>query len=442
MLKLNTQLEHSCIHALGMMTVFLCVFMFFAPSAQAQPLGFLLQRLGQTHPAVQSQYEQVLATEATTDEARAGYFPSVSANANYGYQERERTGGLGASGVVDSKPVDTSLSISQNIFEGFRTDASISSAEANSKAAEAQFYTVKQQVFLEAIASYIDLLKQRHLLQLSQQNIQTLQNQVALEQERMVAGTGISVDVLTVKSRLQFAHERYANFLGSFQQAEARFIQFFDMEPDYRTLRLPSLGAAALPQHVEAAIQISLMRNPNLKQVQLEVEAANSQKDIAKAGYFPRLDVVASSSFTDGADDITGETTTSQLQLRGSWELFSGFADQAREKRAIHGYQSALASAEDTRRQVIETTKRNWSALVTSRQRVGILQNAVNIAQQVYAARMRLRDIGNESAINVLNAESELFSAQINATAAQYDGYLAAYQLLQSIGTLELSSVN
>ena len=418
--------------------MFPLVCVFFAQPVAAQPLKTLLTKLEQTHPAIISQFEQTLATEATVGEAKSAYLPRVNANANYGYQERDRDGGLGSNGKTDSKPLDTSLSITQNIFEGFRTTGSVAGAELNTLAAEAQYHSIRQQVFLQAIASYIDLLRQRHLLQLSMQNVQTLQNQVMLEQSRVSAGTGIAVDVLAVKSRLQFAHERYANFLGSFQQAEARFTQFFDITPDYRTLRLPSITPTSIPRSLDQTIQMALAKNPSLLQAEYQSDAAQTDRQVARSGYFPRLDVVASSNFQDSSDDITGDTATNIIQLRGSWELFSGFADKAREKRAIHSYQSALASSDDTRRQVIESAKTEWSGLVTAQQRTAILQNAVNIAQQVYSARTRLRDIGSESAINVLNAESELFSARINAVAAQYDGYLAIYRLLQAIGMLEI----
>lgn len=409
--------------------------------ANAQPIRSLLQRVAQSHPAIISQHEQSLASEATVAEARSGYLPRVGTSASYGYQERERSGGLGSNGETDSKPLDFNLTISQNVFEGFRTEGAIDSAEAALYASSHRYTATRQQIFLESINAYIQLIRQQHLLQLSQQNIQTLQHQVAMEQERMMAGTGISVDVLLAKSRLQQAHERYAGFLGAFHEAEATFEQFFGMKPDYRTLRLPSVAPAAMPRQEAQAIQTALLNNPSLKQTEAQADSAYGERKIARAGYFPSVDVVASSNYNDASDDITGETTSNALQLRGSWELFSGFADKARETRAIHNYQSTLATAQNAQRQVIENTKRAWTNLITTQQRAQILQNAVSIAQQVYAARQRLRDIGSETAINVLDAENELFSSQINAVSAQYDSYISSFRLLQAMGMLEISSV-
>lgn len=409
--------------------------------AGAQPLRFLLQRVAQSHPTIVAQYEQTLASKATVDQARSGYLPRVSTGVNYGYQERDRSGGLGTSGESTSSPLDFNFAISQNLFEGFRTDGTVQAAESSLASTHHQYTAARQQLFLQAINAYIQLIRQQHLLQLSKQNIQTLTTQVGLEEERMMAGTGISVDVLLAKSRLQQAHERYASFLGSFHQAEASFVQFFGMKPDYRTLRMPSVHRNAMPTQLPQAIQTALMNSPTLKSSQADADAAYSERTVARAGYYPQLDVVASSNYTESDDDISGETTTSGIQLRGSWEIFSGFADKARETQAIHNYQSTLASQQLAQRQVIESTKRAWANMITIQQRANILQNAVNIAQQVYEARLRLRDIGSETAINVLDAENELFSSQISAVGAQYDSYVATYQLLQTMGMLETGSI-
>lgn len=423
------------------LAAFLCVLLALATSAEARPLKDLLFHLEQTHPALTEQFEQVRAAESRIGEAQAGFFPRVQIGGSYGYQEQDRQGGVSSNGERDADPMTTSFSVSQNVFEGFRTLGSIGQAEASTEATAFQYQTARQQIFLQAIQAYVNLIRQWHMVQLSQQNIRTLENQVAAERERMSAGTGIAVDVLFAQSRLQQAYDRYAGFLGEFHQSEAAFEQFFGMPPDYSNLRLPSLSLDALPEQMPQAVQLALMNSPELKQFELTAEAAANDKTVAQANYFPRVDVIASSNFNDSGDIITGEVTTNAIQVQGSWEIFSGFADRYREKRAIHNYQSSLAAIQNTQRRTIEATERSWAQLASLRQRAAILQNAVTTAQQVYAARKRLRDIGSETALNVLDAENELFNAQINAASTQYQSYLANFQLLQSIGMLDLESI-
>ncbi len=44
--------------------------------------------------------------------------------------------------------------------------------------------------------------------------------------------------------------------------------------------------------------------------------------------------------------------------------------------------------------------------------------------------------------INVLDAESEIFNARINFTAASYDERIAVYQLLLAMGRLNAGNLN
>ena len=74
--------------------------------------------------------------------------------------------------------------------------------------------------------------------------------------------------------------------------------------------------------------------------------------------------------------------------------------------------------------------------LLTARERMGLLENAVNIAGEVFDSRQKLRDAGKETVINVLQAKNDLHDARLNYTAASYDAQLSIYQLLFAMGRL------
>ncbi|MBT6407062.1 MAG: TolC family protein [Rhodospirillaceae bacterium] len=79
---------------------------------------------------------------------------------------------------------------------------------------------------------------------------------------------------------------------------------------------------------------------------------------------------------------------------------------------------------------------------MTARNRLDLLENAVNIATEVFISRKKLREAGKETVINVLDAENEVSNAQINYTAASYDERLSIYQLLLSMGRLNPAFLN
>ena len=52
----------------------------------------------------------------------------------------------------------------------------------------------------------------------------------------------------------------------------------------------------------------------------------------------------------------------------------------------------------------------------------------------MHDARVRLRDAGRETIVNVLDAESELFNSEINLVTSIYDEKLAVYRLAVAMG--------
>jgi len=418
-----------------------CGVLAFATSVQAEPLKDLLGNLADTHPRILAQKENVASVKATEKQAYAGYLPRVDLNGSVGRENTDRTKLLVASGKFNLEPTAAGVSVTQNLFEGFRTEGSIDSARSNIQVAELTENATVQQVYFEAISSYLSVLRQMKLSELSKRNMDTLQEQLNLEDEKVQRGSGIAVDVLQAKSRLQISKERYTAFMGGLREAIANYLQLFGKEPNVESMTLPDVPQAKLPDTVDEAVEIAFNNNPALLANQHNAEAASHQKTLAKAGYYPNVDVVASSNYRDDYGGIQGTEISNSVVLRSSWQIFSGFADQSRFKQAVHGHQSAISQAHDAKRRVEEEVRLAWSNLAISKERADLLDNAVNIAGEVYDARTRLRDVGSDTALNVLDAENELFRAQIDATAARYGYYTAVYRLLLAMGLLNQANI-
>ncbi len=122
--------------------------------------------------------------------------------------------------------------------------------------------------------------------------------------------------------------------------------------------------------------------------------------------------------------------------LRFSWEIFSGLGTRARVASAAFEHAAAQERNKFNRRKVVEELQLVWEQLATARKRIDLLENARVIAGEVFRARQRLRDAGRETAINVLDAQSEVFAAHINYVAAKFDAQIAAFRVMSAMGML------
>jgi len=296
-------------------------------------------------------------------------------------------------------------------------------------------------VLLEGATAYYEVLKSRRLVELAKRNIDTIQTQMRLEDERVQRGSGIAVDVLFAKSRLQVAKERMAGFEGELENSNSRFTQVFYRPPAVERIQDAPKLDPLIPGDLRQATEIALKDHPEVRASVLKGDVADERREAAKGPLFPRFDIVGRLNYENDVDGVDGRRNDRSIVLQATYDLFRGFGDQADAAQAASEASAVRINHQFVMRKVLEQSEIAYQQLQTIRQRRQLLENAVNIASEVFEARRRLRDSGKETALNVLDAENEVYLAQINLARAQYDERIAEFRLLQAFGRLDIESL-
>jgi adhesin transport system outer membrane protein len=396
-----------------------------------------LQYLLQTHPRIKARRSEITAATAAIREARAGWLPSVGVDGDAGYNIVDSPGRRAIAGDPFSGDRErVRLSIAQNLFEGFRTAATTTGAKVDRNIAEISLDIATQRLLFDGLSAYIQILRQRRLLQFARANEVTVMRQLNLEDERVKAGSGLGVDVLFAKTRLQVAKERRVAIEGRLANAVATYEQVFGRAPEPTTMVDPEPPAELLPRDLETASEIALKENPLIVDGGLRIDSTTQRRRAAKSEFFPTIDLVGEGILEDDVDGTPGVRREIQIFVRANWELFSGFATRARVARASHERSARIEDLRFANRRVAEDLRLSWQALQTLSERVSLLDNAVKIGAEVFTARQQLRAAGQETAVNVLDAENELNDARSRLAAADYDRRLAVYRVLLAMGRL------
>jgi adhesin transport system outer membrane protein len=203
----------------------------------------------------------------------------------------------------------------------------------------------------------------------------------------------------------------------------------------------PEFPASALPRDRDDARRVALAEHPDIGASQRAIDIAGERKTTAEAGYYPRLDLVGRANYEDDVAGVPGVRRDASIVLQATWELFSGFGTKAEVGQAEYQRSSTVANHTFVNRKVLEEVELAWQALETAREREGLLRNAVNIASEVFESRKKLRAAGKDTALNVLDAENEVYNAEINLTGASYDAMVAQYRVLRSVGRLGITTL-
>lgn len=406
-------------------------------SASARSLQEDLQDVLKTHPRLQGQKKAVGAAEDSIRQSRSAYFPGVVLSGDIGpeYVDSPSRRSTQGEDFFDTRR-STTLTITQNLFNGFGTDSDVEIAKLGKARAALTLRIVEESVLFDGIRSYLNVLKQSRLLEIAKNNERTLQNQLELESARVERGSGLTVDVLQAKSRLQLARERVVSLFGDLRRAHSVYLEVFNRVAVPGRMTVPDLRLDALPETMEGALSIAADRSPVLKVVNRDVEIASEARTLAKATYWPRVDLVGEGSWENDVDGVPGIRREGQVVLRARWSLFDGFLTPASSARASKVYSAELDRRRNIDRDIRNKVRQAWSVYRTSREQRDLLENAVNIATEVFEARQKLRRAGRESVINVLDAENELNTARLRFTDATFNHILASYRVLFQTGHL------
>lgn len=408
----------------------------------AQSLDRELSDLISSHPQVQAAKKAVGAADEGITAAESGFLPTVRLSSNTGpeYIDSPARRRSNADEPWLRNQGGASLTVTQNLFDGFGTTGRVDAAKATKGVSESTFKSARQNALLEGITAYLDVLRQTSLVSLGRDNEKNVQTQLNLEDERVRRGSGVAVDVLQAKQRLQVAKERRVAYDGGLRQAIARYTQVFGHPPMLTNMAEPQPPVELIPKQLDEVVDIAASENPSVQSAAKNIDLTEQQTAIAEAGYYPSIDLVGKGSLDDDKNGEPGIRREYSVLLQANWELFSGFKTQAAVAQASLNHAASKDTHTQANRKAMEAARLAWSQMETARDRMGLLENAVTLAESVWDARKKMREAGKATVMDVLDAESAIYSAKINYIGASYDMRLAAYQLLHAMGRLELDN--
>jgi outer membrane protein len=200
-----------------------------------------------------------------------------------------------------------------------------------------------------------------------------------------------------------------------------------------------------MPGDVEVAVSAALESNPDLIAARERSKASGYDVEVAGAGRLPQISLFANGGYTNylgsldaGPGFITSQgATTAQAGVRATIPLFQGGRPAAQERQAQNRESAALEQEIGTERDVIAQTRAAWSSLQAAEAIVASTQTAVSAAELSLEGVRAENTVGNRTILDILNAQQELLSAQVQLVTARRNAYVAGFSLLAAMGRAE-----
>ncbi|MGB1557634.1 MAG: TolC family outer membrane protein [Oceanococcaceae bacterium] len=413
--------------------------------AQAGQLLSLHEMASVSDPAVAAARAQAEAEKAQAGVFRANLLPTLGATGAV-TRSRDETSNSNFVGFEDTLTYSTNYSygvqLSQPLFDAAafaryaQVDDQLALAMAGSQIAE-------QELILRVATQYFDWLAAQDNLRFAQAELAAIRRALEQAEVRYEVGLAAITDKQEAQARFDLARATELSAAAQLRSRTQALRALTGSVPDKAyVLGEMALQDAPAPGNPEPWVERALSDNLELLRADKQAEIARLEKNVARAGHYPTLDLVAEHSFSDTSDAQLGrESTTDQASLRLNLPLFSGGATRARHKQAAANHLAAEAQAESTRRDVEQRTRDAYDGVVTGAASVSALQQAVRSANTARDAVQAGVEVGTRTNVDLLDAERELFRARRDLARARYDYLLNVLQLERAVGSLDLQDL-
>jgi outer membrane protein len=403
-----------------------------AGTASADTLRDALVSAYNTNPTLTGQRETLKATDATVAIAKAAGRPQVSATV--GLNRTLTESGLlinGGKGPTFSAGVD----LSYPLFQGGAVKNSVKAAQTRVDAGRATLRAVEGDVFTQAVTAYMDVIRDRSVVELNQNNVKVLETNLQATQDRFQIGDLTRTDVAQSEARLQLGRSQLAFAQGQLTASEATYRQVIGHAPGQLA---PPPPLPPLPTTADEAVRIALANNPNLIAVSRQAMAAGYDVNVARAGRLPTLSGVLSENYVNNLAGNNspfpnrGNSTTAGLSARVP--IFQGGLPAARIRQAQAQQGQVLEQVVGTERAVVQAARAAFATYDSAQKAIQAETVAVQANELALEGNRAEQSVGTRTIIEVLNAEQELLNSQVALVSAKRDAYVAGFQLLNAMG--------
>ena len=294
---------------------------------------------------------------------------------------------------------------------------------------------ISENTALEAVRAYIDVVRYRRMVELSEDNYVDHRFYYQQLQSRFRAGVGRGVDVEQAAARVALAESNLTTDVSNLHDVVARYLRVIGEAPLQKPPRPESLGAG-MPATASEAMDLALRNSAAINAAIENLRSARAAVSERESAFWPTVQArvrAGSGHNFDATPDLKREVTAGVVL---NWNLFAGGADQARVRQQTN----LLNQAADQRDKACRDARQNagiaYNDVVKLEDQLRALDRNVLAIEKTRDAYRQQFDIGQRSLLDLLNSENELYTARRSYVNADYDRMFAQARVLAALQQL------
>ena len=378
-----------------------------------------------------------LAAKQGIDKAKGAYYPTVDLNTGFGRENslNPTTAAIDDTQVAILNRTEGLLELRQNLFAG---GGVVNEVKRNQYITQSQRWTtrgVAEDLALEITKDYLAVLMHERLYSYSISNLQAHHAVFKMIKERALAGISRDAEVDQAVARLALAESNKISAAADLQESRINYAKVVGKWPERLSWpRIPT--TKILPRTLGIALEKGMDNHPTVKASYADVKQAKSQYEVARAAYYPKVDVVLNASKNRNLQGLVGPNDSKLAILRMNYNAFRGGADLAFVRQTAFQVQQAYETKNRTLLQLKEAIRLSWNAYTSATLRLKPLKLHVTASKKTRLAYQDEFKVGKRTLLDLLDSQNELYQSQIELTRGENDEMLSRYRILNGMGNL------
>jgi multidrug efflux system outer membrane protein len=378
---------------------------------------------------------RVQQARASAQQARAQFMPSLDYSGAVGQGRNALFGSVFPNNGTTTGSAVATLNVFWEVDLWGRVRRLNESAMAQLLATEEARRGIRLSLLSEVATDYLQLLELDQEMEIDRSTTNSFGESLKIFTQRMEGGTATELETSRAEAALADATAAMPSTQEQISTKENELCILLGRIPG--PIQRGDLSPAALPPEVPAGLPSALLeRRPDVREMEQLLRSANAQVGESTAEFFPKIGLTALlgrispqlSAFTLGGANAWG------VGAEAAGPLFEG-------GRLVGQYRQARAARDEARlryQQTVLTAFGEVSDALIARERlaeirgqqsreVKALDRAVRVSTQRYLA-------GKASYYEVLEAQQQLFPAELNLARTKRDEMLAVVTLYKALG--------
>lgn len=341
-------------------------------------------------------------------------------------------------GIHFDNPYDTSLSLSWNLFNSGKDYLTYLQQKNTLKLARINFENTMQDITLKAIQAYYDLKLKESLLIVADNDLKSKKAQFETTTSLYKAGLQNYTSYLQGDNNYKSAQLSAKQKKANYEKSRNSFNTSIGRAPEEEVVLDYTLGEMAplYTTSYEEDLQTALLNRYDVQQQIINLQNEKISKKLTTLRNLPSLN--AGFSFSNSSDDIFGTNSNHTYYSLGlSLNVpigFFGINNYYNIELSKISLTDVYMNFEESIRSIRQKVLNTRTELALQRESIKISEGNLKIAKERLEITKKKYQVGDETALELADAQNAYLSAEINDTTYRYDYQLNQFSYKRTLG--------